>query len=73
MKIAVLVIGILGMVLAEIGFVVYLLLPTITNNHVSRNESLLGIIPAVIVFFLGMILTIVSAILVINARKAHTS
>lgn len=27
-----------------------------TNNHVSRNESMLGLIPAAIVFFLAFVL-----------------
>ena len=70
MKTAGLIIGILGMVLAGITFIVCLALPSMTNNHVSRNESMLGIIPAVVVFFLALVLTIVSAIFVMKARKA---
>ena len=69
MKIASLIIGILGMVLAGIAFIVCLLLPAITNNHVSRGESMLGIIPAVVVFFLALVLTIVSVIFVLKAKK----
>ncbi len=69
MKIVGLVIGILGMILAGIGFIVCLLLPAMTNNHVSRSESMLGIIPAVVVFFLAFVLTIVSAIFVLKAKK----
>ncbi len=52
-EIASLIIGILGMVLAGIAVVVCLLLPAMTNNHVSRSESMMGIIPAVVVFFLA--------------------
>ena len=70
MKIASLIIGILGMVLAGIAFIVCLLLPAMTNNHVSRNESMMGIIPSVVVFFLALVLTIVSAIFVLKAKKS---
>ena len=70
MKLAVLIIGILGMVLAGIAFIVCLLLPAMTNNHVSRGESMLGIIPAVIIFLLAFVLTLVSAIFVLKAKKA---
>ncbi len=69
MKIASLIVGILLMVLAGIGGIVCLLLPSMTNNRVSFDEALLGLIPAVIVLFLGFIITIVSAIFMIKARK----
>ena len=70
MKIAGLIIGILLMVLAGIGGIVCLLLPSMTNNRVSFDEAMLGLIPAVIVLFLGFIITIVAAIFIIRARKA---
>lgn len=69
MKIASLIIGVLGMVLAGITVVVCLLLPAMTNNHVSRSESMMGIIPAVAVFFLAFVLTVVSAIFVLKSKK----
>ena len=69
MRIASLIIGILLMFLAGITFIVCLLLPALTNNHVSRNESMMGIIPAVIVFLLALVVTVVSAVFVIKARK----
>lgn len=69
MKIASLIIGILGMILAGIAFIVCLLLPSLTNNHVSFEESMLGLIPAAIVFFLALVLTVVAAIFVLKARK----
>ena len=46
MKIASLVIGIVLMILAGISFVVCLALPAMTNNRVSFEESLLGLIPS---------------------------
>jgi len=73
MRIASLIVGILLMVLAGIGAIVCLLLPSMTNNRVNFEESLLGLIPAVIVFFLGFLLTVVAAIFVLKARKAARS
>ncbi len=69
MKTASLIIGILLMVLAGIAFIVCLLLPSMTNNRVNFEEALLGLIPAAIVFFLALVLTIVSAIFVFKAKK----
>ena len=69
MKIAGLIIGILLIVLAGIGCVVCLLLPSMTNNRVSFDEAALGLIPAVLLLLLGFLLTIVSAIFIFKARK----
>ena len=57
------------MILAGIVFIVCLLLPAMTNNHISRGESMLGLIPSVIVFLLTLVLTIVSAISLFKAKK----
>ena len=73
MKMAGLIIGILLIILAGIGAIVCLLLPSITNDRVSFEEAMLGLIPAVIILLLGFLLAIVSAIFVIKARKvAHS-
>lgn len=69
MKLASLIVGILLMVLAGITFVVCLLLPAMTDNRVSFEESMLGLIPAAIVFFLALVLTVVSAIFFFKAKK----
>lgn len=69
MKKAGLIIGILGMILSGIIFVVCLALPALTNDHVSRTESMMGIIPALIVFFLALIVTVISAIFFFKAKK----
>jgi uncharacterized membrane protein len=71
MKIAGLVIGILLMILAGIGFVVCLALPAMTDNRVSFEESMLGLIPSAIVFFLAFLLTIISAIFVFKSKKSQ--
>ena len=69
MKIAVLIIGILMMILAVIGGIVCFLLPSMTNNRISFDEALLGLIPAVLVFFLGFAITVVTGIFILKARK----
>jgi uncharacterized membrane protein len=70
MKTASLVIGVLLMILAGAAFVICLALPSITNNHVSFEESLLGVIPSAIVFFLAFVVTVISAIFVFRARAS---
>jgi amino acid permease len=72
MKIAGLIIGILLMVLSGIAFIVCLLLPSMTNNRVNFQEAMLGLIPAAIVLFLALVLTVVSLIFILKAKKtAH--
>lgn len=70
MKIAGLIIGILLMASAAVAFIVCLSLPSMTNNRVDFGEAMLGLIPAAIVFFMALTLTIVSAIFVLKAKKA---
>lgn len=69
MKIAGLIIGVLLLILSGIGFVVSLALPSMTDGRVSFEESMLGLIPAALIFFLALVLTIVFGILVIKGRK----
>jgi uncharacterized membrane protein len=69
MKIAGLIIGILLMVLSGIAFIVCLLLPSMTNNRVNFEEALLGLIPSAIIFFLALVLTIISAVFFFKAKK----
>jgi uncharacterized membrane protein len=69
MKKARLVIGILLMILAGAAFVICLALPAMTSSRVSFEESLFGLIPSAIVFFLAFVVTVISAIFVFRARK----
>ena len=69
LKIASLIVGILLMILAGIGIVVSLLLPTITDNHVSFEESMFGLIPSAIVFIFAFLLTLISAFFVFKRKK----
>lgn len=69
MKIASLIVGILLMVLAGIAFIVCLLLPKMTNDRVNITEIMLGLILAVILFFLPLAMTMVSAIVFFKGKK----
>lgn len=69
MRIAGLVIGILLVILSVIGGIVCLLLPSMTNNKISFDEALLGLIPAVIAGFIGFIVAVTSMIFFLKARK----
>lgn len=69
MKTTGLIIRILLMVLSGIAFVVCLLLLSMTNNRVNFQEAMPGLISAVIIFFLALVLTIVSLIFLLKAKK----
>ena len=64
-----LALGILGMVLSGIGLIVSILLPTLTENHVSPDEALIGIIPSALIFVLSLIIAVVGLILVLTRKK----
>ncbi len=65
-----LALGLLLMVLSGIVFVVCLALPSMTDNRVSFEEALLGIIPALAVFLLALVVTVVCLILLMTGRKS---
>jgi len=69
MKITGLIIGILLTIIAAVGTIICLLLPSMTNNRVNFEEAVLGLIATVPLFFIGLVITIVSAILYFKARK----
>ena len=68
MKIAGLIIGLLLMLLAGIGVIVCLALPAMTDNRVSFEEAIFGLIPAVLVFLFALLVTVVSAIFFFKGR-----
>jgi hypothetical protein len=71
MKKAGLIIGILLLVLSVIGGVICLLLPSLTNNRINFNEAILGFIPAAIIFIFGLIVTVISALLMLKSKKTN--
>jgi len=73
MKIAGLILGILLMILSGIGLIVCLALPSMTDGRVSFEEAMLGLIPAVLFFGLGFIVTVVAAIFFFKGKKTATA
>ena len=69
MKIAVLVIGILGILLGLIVTGISLALPELTSNKVNFNEALPGIIIGVVVLFFSFIIAVIGLVLVLKKKK----
>ncbi len=69
MKIAVLVLGILGVLLGLIITIISLLLPSLTSNKINFNEALPGIIGGVVVLFFGLIIAVIGLVLVLKKKK----
>lgn len=69
MKIAGLIIGIGLTILSAISLVICFLLPTLTSNHVSKKEAMIGIIPSVIFLVIGMIIAAVFALVLMLVKK----
>jgi len=65
----VLVLGILGVLLGIATLGVSLLLPTLTSNKVSFDESLIGIIAGGVVLVLAFFIAVIGLIIVIVKRK----
>lgn len=69
MKIAGLVIGILLMLLSLVVFVICLMPPSMTNNRVNFEEARVGLVPSALIGFLAFNVTIISAIMLLKAKK----
>ena len=69
MKIAVLVLGILGILLGLIVTIISLALPSLTSNKVNFGEALPGIIIGVLILFISLIIAIVGLVLVLKKKK----
>jgi len=69
MKIAVLVIGILGVLLGLIVTIISFALPSLTSNKVNFNEALPGIIIGIVILFFSAIIAIVGLVLVLKKKK----
>lgn len=64
-----LVLGILGILLGGLVFIVSMLLPIINEGRTSWEEAMFGIIPGVVVLFFSFIIAVIGLILVIKNRK----
>jgi hypothetical protein len=73
MKIAGLITGIVLTIMASLSAVVFLMLPSLTNNRVNFEESMFGFIPSVLALLLGLALTALCAVLVFYKRLPQRS
>lgn len=74
MKIAGLIIGIGLTILSAISLVICFMLPTLTSNHVSKKEAMIGIIPSAALIIVGLIITgLFTLILLLGKRSPSNS
>lgn len=71
MRIAVLIIGILGILLGLIVAGVSLALPELTSNKVDFDEAVIGIVIGGLVLVVSFIIAVIGLILVIMNRKKN--
>lgn len=64
-----LVLGILGILLGGLVFLISMALPIVNEGRTSWEEAMLGIIPGAIVLFFSFIIAVVGLILVLKNRK----
>jgi hypothetical protein len=69
MKIAGLISGILLTVLSVIALAIFLVLPSMTNNRVNMKEAMVGILPALFFIFIGLVITTISAFILLKGKK----
>ncbi|MEP6925922.1 MAG: hypothetical protein ABI954_15750 [Pyrinomonadaceae bacterium] len=72
MRIASLILGILGVLLGGAVLVVSLMLPSLTNNRVNLKEAMPGIGLGLIVLVVSFIIAIIGLILVFTKKKKLT-
>jgi hypothetical protein len=66
-----LIIGVLLLFLSLVGMVVCFMLPSLTNNRINFEEAALGLIPVALLFIVGLLITIVSAVLLLKQRRSQ--
>ena len=71
MRIAVLVLGILGILLGIVVAGVSFALPELTSNKVDFDEAIIGVVIGVVVFLLSAVIALIGLILVIMNRKKN--
>jgi hypothetical protein len=69
MKIAVLVLGILGVLLGLIVTGISLALPEITNNRINFGEAMPGIIIGALILIVSFLIAVVGLVLVLMKKK----
>ena len=69
MKIAILILGILGILLGVVVTGVSLALPELTSNKINFGEALPGVIIGVVVLLISLVIAIVGLVLVLKKKK----
>ncbi|HJR06305.1 MAG TPA: hypothetical protein VJ842_03520 [Pyrinomonadaceae bacterium] len=64
-----LILGIVGMLLGGVVFLVSLLLPPLTNGRTSWEEAMLGIIPGALLLSVSFIVAVVGLIFTLKRRN----
>lgn len=70
MKIAGLISGILLTVLSMIALLIFLMLPSMTNNRVNMKEAMVGIVPSLLFGSIGLVITAISALVLLKGKKS---
>jgi hypothetical protein len=65
-----LILGIGLMIISSLVLFVCLALPSMTNNRVSWEEALLGIIPSAFLFIVALAVTIISGLSLVKAKSS---
>lgn len=68
MKIAGLLAGIGLTLLSGIALVIFLMLPSVTNNRVNMKEAMVGIIPSLLFGFVGLVITAIAAFAMLKGK-----
>jgi hypothetical protein len=70
---AVLIIGVLGILLGGGTLLVSVLLPTLTSGRTSYDEAMFGIIPGAVVLFLSFVIALAGLVVTILKRKKKSA
>jgi hypothetical protein len=61
--------GLALMVISSLALFVCLALPSMTNNRVSWEEALGGIIPSAVLFIVALLVTIINGLWLVKAKS----
>ena len=64
-----LILGIIGVLLGGLIFLISVLLPPLTNGRTSWEEAMFGIIPGALILLVSFIVALVGLIITLKRRK----
>ena len=64
-----LILGIIGVLLGGLVFLISVMLPPLTNGRTSWEEAMLGIIPGALLLLVSFIVAVVGLIVTLKKRK----